>query len=336
MRGRLAAGLHFLALVCLLVCLGSADVVGQVPGTPEALAPDSSMGRPWTPSGSACQTDCWSAASVYVGWMTVPNRIHVGYDGLVPPGACISSVFVYPLRGVQVGASVPARLTEKCALRAYGAYLFPYNSPAGQELTWTNNPPGVREWRHSRSESYKVGGEILVRMSAEMAVVGGFRWESLLTNFSDPNPDYLFTVPSLQAQTTVTAYEPYLGIRLQQNPGPGGLTLQLVGFPAMFSSVQHLNVCNNRGVPFAHTGRQNTDRGYFLEALAEYRVGLLQGVEVSGFMDWNIFYGQCPMTIERHEGGPNPGITSATVSWSHHISSLVIGGKVQISWNLPL
>jgi hypothetical protein len=172
-------------------------------------------------------------------------------------------------------------------------------------------------------------------MSGEMALVGGFRLESLLTNFSDPNPDYVDTVPWMQAQTTVTVYEPYVGIRLQQSQRLGGLSLQVVGFPSLFATIQHLNVCNNNGVPYAHTGSQNATRGFFVEVSGEYRLRLFQGVEAAGFVDWNVYHGQCPMTIERHVGGVSPAVTTGPVAWSHHISSLVVGGKVEMSWNLP-
>jgi hypothetical protein len=322
-------------LLCLLISLHVLDAVGQTIGSPEIPLLGASFDQRRLAPGSAGQKDCWSAASLHVGWMTAPNRIHVGYDGLVLPGACVSSFFVYPLSGVQVGGSLPIRLADQYALRVYGSYLIAHNSQAGQEITWTNNPPGVREWRRSNSESYKVGGEMLYRMSGEMALVGGFRLESLLTNFSDPNPDYLDTLPSMRAQTTVTAYEPYVGIRLQQSPGPGGLSLQVVGFPFLFATIQHLNVCNNKGVPYAHTGRQNANRGFFVEVSGEYRLGLFQGVEAAGFVDWNVYQGQCPMTIERHEGGVNPTVSAGAVVWSHYISSLVAGVKVEMSWSLP-
>jgi len=217
----------------------------------------------------------------------------------------------------------------------YGSYLIANNPKADQELTWTDNPRGIREWRRSKTQMYRAGGETLYRMSGEMSLVSGFRLESLLTNFSDPNPDYLFTVPWMQAQTTVTAYEPYVGVRLHKGPGPGGLDLQVVGFPFLFATIQHLNVCNNNGVPYAHTGRQNANRGFFVEVLGEYRLGLFQGVEVAGFVDWNVYQGRCPMTIERHEGGANPAVTEGPVVWSHYISSLVVGGKVEVAWSLP-
>ncbi len=322
-------------LLCLLTFVYVSDSVAETVGSPARLPFDTWFGQWRLAPGSSAQNDCWSAASVHIGWMTAPNRIRVGYDGLVPPGGCVSSYFVYALSGVQVGGSLPIRLAEQYALRLYGTYLIPYNSQAGQDITWTDNPPGVREWRRSHSLSYKCGVEALCRMSCETALVAGFRWESLLSNFSDPNPSYLFTISAMEAQTAVTFYEPYVGIRMQFSSRGNGLTFQIVGFPCLLASIQHLNVCNNNGVPFAHTGSQNAISGYFVEATAEYRFGSFHGMEAVGFVDWNVYQGRCPMTIERHEGGPHPGTTSATVAWSHQISSLVVGGRIEFSWNLP-
>ncbi|MEI8181627.1 MAG: hypothetical protein WCG29_02875 [Desulfomonile sp.] len=322
-------------LLCLLIFLHVSDAVGQTIGSPEIPILGASFDQRWLAAGSAGQKDCWSAASLYACWMTVPNRIHPGYDGLVLPGACISSFFVDPLSGVQVGGSLPIRLADQYALRVYGSYLIAHNPQASQDLTWTNNPPGIREWRHSNSESYKFGGEMLYQMSGDMTLVGGFRLESLLTNFSDPNPDYVDTAAWLQAQTTVTVYEPYVGIRLQQCPRRGGLSLQAVAFPFLFATIQHLNVCDNNGVPYAHTGSQYAHEGFFVEASAEYRLWLFQGLEAAGFVDWNVYQGHCPMTIERHQGGVNRSATTGAVAWSHLISSLVVGGKVEMSWSLP-
>ena len=133
-------------LLCLLISLHVSDAVGQEIGPPEIPRLDASVYQRWIAAGAAEQQDCWSAASLHVGWMTVPNQIHVGYDGLVLPGACISSFFVYPLSGVEVGGSLPIRLTDRDVFRVYGSYLIANNPQAGQKLTWTNNPPGTREW----------------------------------------------------------------------------------------------------------------------------------------------------------------------------------------------
>lgn len=322
-------------LLCLLISLNVSDTEAQTIGSSEIPGLGASIDQRWLTSGAAGRKELLSGTSLYAGWMTVPNRIHVGYDGLVLPGACISSFFVYPLSGVQIGGSLPIRFADQYVLRVYGSYLIANNPQASQELTWTNNSPGTREWRHSNTQSYKFGGEMLYRISDETSVVGGFRLESLLTNFSDANPDYIFTASWLNAQTTLTIYEPYVGIRLQQSSRLGGLTLQAVAFPFLFATIQHLNVCDNNGVPFAHTGSQYAHEGFFVEASAEYRFGLFQGVEAAGFVDWNVYQGRCPMTIERHQGGVNPAVTTGNVAWSHLISYLVIGAKLDVSWNLP-
>ncbi len=322
----------FLGILCLMVSIQASNTFGQTSSSADIPELGLSVYERWLTSGATGQKDRWSVASLDVGWMTVPNGIHLGYDGLVLPGACISSFFVYPLSGVQVGASVPMRLANNYDLRIYGSYLIPNNPQADQELTWTNNVPGTRVWRHSDTVSYKIGGEGLFRFSPDAALVLGFRLESLLTTFSDPNPNYIYTASWLQAQTTVTIYEPYVGIRLQQSTGLGALTLHAVGFPLLFANIQHLNVCDNSGVPFAHTGSHASRDGFFVNASAEYRIGVARGLDATGFLDWNVYQGHCTMTIDRHEGGPTPGVTSGAVAWSHLISSLVIGARAEIAW----
>jgi hypothetical protein len=322
-------------LVFVLISCHASEAVGQMAGYPAQPLLGSWVDHGSLASKGSCHENCGSAASVHVGWMTAPNKIRVGYDGLVPPGACVSSYFVYPLSGLQVGGSLPIKLAGPHALRLYGSFLVPSHDQAGQEITWTIHPPGVREWRRSDSQRYKLGGEALYRMSSGMALLGGFRLESLLANFGDPNPAYLFTIPEMEAQTSVTFYEPYVGISLQMGSRPRDLTFRLAGFPFLFASIRHLNVCNNGGIPFAHTGSQQATKGFFIEAAAQYRMGIMQGMGVAGFVEWNVYRGQCPMAIDRHEGGPAPQVTSATVSWTHDISSLVVGGTIELAWNLP-
>ncbi len=100
----------------------------------------------------------------------------------------------------------------------------------------------------------------------------------------------------------------------------------MAGFPFLFAGIEHLNVCNNRGTPL-HIPGDRIDQRKFLEVWAEYRLALFKGVEAAAFVDWNLYQGHCSMTIERHEGGATPGVTSGTVAWSHDISSLTVGGK---------
>jgi len=225
--------------------------------------------------------------------------LRIGYSGLVPPGECGSSYFVYPLGGIEVGASLPLRLANAVDLKLYGSYLFTRSVDADQQITWLTFPSGIRHWRRSSTDSYTLGAEFLSPVGSGTALVGGIRWESLTTTFKDPNPEYLLTVDTMQAQVTVTMYEPYVGFRFQQGIGPGGLTVRLVGFPFFLATIQHFNTCNKDGDPLAHVGHANVSRGYFVEAAVEYRLALLQGLEASGFVAWDVYRGQVPMYLER-------------------------------------
>jgi hypothetical protein len=332
---RVSAGVSACGLFCLLFSIQSVEVPAQTAGSYDMPFPNAAASQPWSPSAVACEPDCRSAASVYVGWVFTPQRLRIGYSGLVLPGKCGSSHFLYPLNGVRVGGSVPVRLLDRFDLRAYGSYLFPQNREADQEITWLIFPTGFRQWRHTRSDSYVLGGELLMPSAGGTALVGGFRWESLTTTFKDPDPTYRLTVDTMQSQVTVTAYEPYVGFRLQQSAGPGTMTAGLVGLPFLLATIQHFNTCNNAGDPLAHVGSAKVTRGYFVEASAEYRLGLVHGFEATGFVAWDLYHGECPMFLERIDSGLGNSTTGAVVDFSYDRSSFTVGGKVDLSWNLP-
>ncbi len=331
-----SAGLRVCGLLCLFFCLVIAEGSAQSTGPYPVPLPGTASGRGGISATPGSLTAPGSQASLYVGWTTTPSRVRIGYEGLVPPGQCGSSFFFFPLDGVQVGGSMPLQLTDKLELKAYGSYLFAQETEADQDITWLTFPPGTRRWTSSRFDSYALGGEFFWRLAGESALVSGFRWESLTATFSDPNPSYLLTVAAMQAQATVTTYEPYIGFRFHKSARPGDFSIRLVGFPFLFATIQHFNTCNNRGDPLAHVGSTGVTRGYFLEASAEYRLGPCRGLEMVGFVTWDLYHAQCPMFLERIDAGAGNATTGATVDFSYDRNSITIGGKVEISWNLPI
>ncbi|MCX5860971.1 MAG: hypothetical protein WCG29_12030 [Desulfomonile sp.] len=72
-----------------------------------------------------------------------------------------------------------------------------------------------------------------------------------------------------------------------------------------------------------------------LEADGEFGLTALTGLEVSGFLTWELFRGTCPMNLERRAAGQPVSVTSAMVDFSYDRSSLTIGGKVTVPLALP-
>lgn len=273
--------------------------------------------------------------AVQVGYTDTLGRLRAGYSGLVLPGTCVSSYFVYSLRGVSLAASLPVHVGRGFSGRLYGSYLVAASTEADQEITWLTFPPGIRHWAWSRTSAYGLQGEVSYAGGETWSLLAGIRWESLITRFGNPNPDYLFTVEDMESGLSLNLYQPFVGFRLEQNFGSSRVLLRVMGLPVMTGTLEHFNTCNNQGIPFAHVGSSGIRNGYFLEAHGEIGLGGPGGLESSAFVTWELFRGTCPMNLERRDAGPPVTITSATVDFSYDRSSLTVGAKLAIPFALP-
>lgn len=273
--------------------------------------------------------------AIYIGYMGNNNGIRAGYTGLVLPGTCVSSYFVYNLDGIVLAATAPVSVSRSLSMRLAGSYLVAMKSNAEQEITWLTFPPGIRYWDWTRSSLYGLGAEVAYSMGQGYSFLAGFRWESLTTNFGDPNPDYYFTASGMESALSIQNYQPFIGAQVEQGFGNSGLLLKLIGFPVMLASVQHFNTCNNRGVPFAHVGSSNINNGYFVEATGEIRLKRSTACELAGFLSWEWVRGTCLMNLERRDFGPPETVTAATVDFLYDRSSWTFGGKISIPFIVP-
>ncbi|MDQ1239910.1 MAG: hypothetical protein QG577_2096 [Thermodesulfobacteriota bacterium] len=265
-----------------------------------------------------------------IGYTDTTPRLRAGYTGLVLPGACISSYFVYSLRGVILNGSLPVHLSRGLSGKITGEYLFAPNTEADQEITWVHLPPGVRHWTWARSSAWRLQGEFAYAMNPCWSLLAGLRWETVITRFGSPIPDYPFTVADMESGLSLNLYQPFIGLKASQELGGGRVLLRIIGLPAMVGSLEHFNTCNNAGVPFAHVGSSGIKSGYFLQAYGELSITKMNGWETSAFLTWDLYRGTCPMKLERRDAGPPVTMTSATVDFSYDRSSLTLGAKLAV------
>ena len=291
---------------------------------------------PHVPSSPSSAVSSRFDPAIYVGYMSPGNGVRAGYTGLVLPGTCVSSYFVYNLQGIVLAAQKPINVSKNLSVQLGGSYLIAMKTNADQEITWLTFPPGVREWDWTRSSLYALQAEIDYCAGSGLNLVGGFRWESLVTNFGDPNPNYYFTASGMESALSVASYQPFIGAEIEQRSRVGKALLRLIGFPVMLGSIEHFNTCNNRGVPFAHVGNNNVNSGYFIEATGEIGFMNSGASELSGFLTWESYRGTCTMNLERRDAGPPETITSANVDFLYERSNLIFGGKISIPFSSSL
>ncbi len=271
-----------------------------------------------------------------IGYMSGDRGLSAGYTGLVLPGTCVSSYFVYNLGGVRASGSVKGFEWNRFSTRLRGDYLFAFDVAADQEITWLTIPPGTRHWESAKSSFYILEGELSYLIDDSLDFISGVRWESLSTSFSDPDPDYPFTIAAMESGLGIGIYQPFVGARVQKRAGSNLVSARLVGFPVMLATLEHFNTCNNEGKPFAHVGNQDIRGGYFVELSAEARSMNILGVEAGVFVNWELYRGSCIMNLERRAMGPPESVSAADVDFVYNRSSLTVGANMSIPFRSPL
>jgi hypothetical protein len=272
---------------------------------------------------------------ISLGYMGKVNGIRSGYTGLVLPGTCVSSYFIYDLRGVNLTGEMPIQLSKSVSGRLRGSYLFAMSSAADQDITWLDMPPGTRDWAWTRSSYYGLTCEARYSSSDAFTLIAGFLWNSLNTNFGNPNPDYPFTISDMESGLSVNMYQPFIGAEVSQKLVGSNLLLKVVGFPLMPGYIQHFNTCNNHGTPFAHVGAESIRNGYYVDVNGELSFMKSGGYELSAFCAWELFRGTCRMTIERRDSGPPLTISSDPVDFLYESSIFTLGGKAALTFATP-
>lgn len=311
-------------VVCLLFC--TVAFVGNA-SSQDILTVGS--GTSQTPGVSRMST---TASLAYMGGS---RGLRAGYTGLVLPGACVSSYFVYDLEGALASASILLMDSRALSFKLKGSYLFAADVPADQEITWLVFPPGARSWNWAKSSFFKLEGEFTAPMDDSFFVIGGMRWESLSTTFGDPDPSYLYTISAMESGLGINIYQPYLGVAVQRRIGPYGASLKLIGLPLMLGFLEHFNTCNNNNVPFAHVGSQAIRNGYFMEVSAEVNALSVSGMDLGFFIGWELYRGTCVMNLERRDMGPPQTVTAADVDFLYNRSSVTVGAQASVPLRFP-
>ncbi len=323
-------------IYCRLLCiLLLASMLLLFPIISNVSAQSDIIGASYTSGSLGSEATAGTGSLIRIGYMGGERSVTAGYTGLVEPGTCVSSYFVYDLKGILASVQLPDLIWNNFSARLKGDYLFSINVPADQEITWLDMPTGIRSWNWAKSNFFKLQADISYRLDGAFNFIGGFRWESLFSTFGDPDPTYPFTISKMESGLGLGVYQPFVGVSLNQRVGPSVLEVRMVGFPAMFATLEHFNTCNNEGKPFAHVGRQDIRTGYFLDAFFELRARPISWLGIGLFLDWELYRGSCIMNLERRAMGPPETATAADVDFVFNRSSLTLGANTNIAFGLP-
>ncbi len=233
----------------------------------------------------------------------------------------------YNLDGMWLALWANSRLGDCLGLYARGSWLAPFNHRAEEvysggvvvfstSRTWVTN---------TRWYNLDVGGTF--SCYGGMDIVGGFRFDSFSTNFSDAADAVGFvSLNTDTADSTLKSYIPYVGLMVNQGPR---LRVGLIGFPYVPGDLTYHETT-------AGTIRTETNgslrNSYFLEAFAEYARDLMGG-SLGVFGTWSYLATRSNVTAVAKLGG----VTLNTQPYGFDLrrQSYILGAKFAINFFSP-
>src|SRR5208283_5665958 len=175
----------------------------------------------------------------------------------------------FTLQGVWLELAAPVALSKNVGLFSSVAHLFPVQTTALESYQLLDGA-AKPEW-NPYIQWLELDTALTSRLCQAAIGLAGFRWSSFLVNFGQATNQQNFSTSPDQAQLTVNAYIPFLGLALQCEPNcNSSFKAAFLGFPALPSDVEFQETLTPTGqVSTRFSGTTDYKSGYFLEGLAE-------------------------------------------------------------------
>jgi hypothetical protein len=216
-----------------------------------------------------------SEPTVYVGYVGKTNGAEFSFtNNEDTPVVDVDFGQKYTVQGVLWELMVPSRSCGRIGFVWGVSYLFPFDGDS--EETYTFGGGGAtaeRIWKTS-VQWWKWQVALTLDMSPRMVAITGFRYDSFMTNFSNPGLQRgAVGFEADQADVTVAAYIPYMGLMLHNLGARGGLHADfgVIGWPFLWGSFDYREMAavgGLAGIP-GFPVSNNFQSGYFLETFGK-------------------------------------------------------------------
>ncbi len=239
------------------------------PSGPAPYSPTPNAGYGCPPT--TCMPGTYMEPSVFVGYLYkdhgagVNIQLNDGGDVL----GINSTRNDFTLQGVWLELAAPVALSQNLGFFLSVAHLFPVQTTALESYQLVDGA-AKREWNPD-IQWWEVDTALTCHLCPALTGIAGFRWSSFMVNFGTPTNQVNFSTSPDQAQLTVNAYIPLLGLALKCDPTcNSSFKAAFLGFPALPGDLDFQETLTpTETVSTRFAGATNYRSGYFYEALAE-------------------------------------------------------------------
>jgi hypothetical protein len=275
-----------------------------------------------------------SAPSIFTGYFFQTKGADISFNAPEwPTNSVIGLRQQFDLQGIWTELMVPVKGCGPAGLVLGWAYLFPLDRTSHETQTFSVAGTATRTWTADPQWWY-LQGALTYDVYPMATVIAGFRYDSFQTNFYDPSVRAADpTVPNDTANVTINGYIPFFGVAISNVAPRTGLDIEIgaIGFPTVMGSVNYVETVGS-GIQIRNTlapgftGYNEFDKGYFLEAFAEFGVPLMYGWQAGAFMKYTTLNASTTVDV----GERNGQIDNTDFECTFDRRSWVIGGRVSL------
>jgi hypothetical protein len=298
------------------------------------VAPTQSHAGAWCGfqhSGYACPS---TALSFYVGYYTDPTSLDISFQSRTLSDNNVNLLsHSVNFEGVWFELLAPIKNCGPFGLVLGASYNFP-SIKSSQETINTGGRGVIRTW-----DAAPQWGSCQVALTYEiypaLTAVAGFKYESLLVNFSRARPIRNPNDSLDRADISISEYIPYFGFAYKRVFANSGLEVELalIGFPMLVGTVDFSETVTSKiliggrlvqGFPAS----QSFQSGRFLEWYAEATLPLRSCCRLGAFVRYNVAQASALVNV----GERDSNIPSVSYDFTFDRRVWGVGGVVSLSF----
>jgi hypothetical protein len=269
-----------------------------------------------------CMPTPFMEPSVYVGYLYKDHGAGVNIQFNNGDVVGITSARNdFTLQGVWLELTAPFALSQNMGMFLALAHLFPVTSNALESYQQVNGA-AKREWNPD-IQWWELDAALSYRLSPGAFALAGFRWSSFVVDFGQATNQQGIAVTPGQAQLSLNAYIPYLGLELQAQPNcNSSFKAAFLGFPALPSNVEFQeSLPQTDQISARFSGTTSYKSGYFLEGLVEASVKMAS-CSLGAFVRFDAIH------TDRTRDFAAPDGTSRSADIQFDRRNWIFGGKI--------
>ena len=281
---------------------------------------------------SACGMDLCPKANVelYVGWLDGQEGTAINVDTGGTGVLGITSVqHKFANRGLSLGVSSTACLSDRVSFIASGWYLVPSKSDSREQILI--GALSERTWDVTPQWWYVEGLFAFGQPCGGITLLAGLRYDNYTVKFKNPANNTLPSLPSDESDATSEGWIPLVGTQYAVKGGAQSLVVRAVGIPTLLGSVKYRETI--AGIQRADISG-NYNGGGFLELFAEYTKNFCGG-SLGLFGRWNTTEGRANPNFDVGQVAVTAPIPGEKFKLTVHRNTWTVGGVATFEFDMP-